>query len=116
MSGSAWNSGTCDGNRPEGKKVYAYTPAVNGSHPREKVDLIATGKAETDFARQSRTTAKITYAMPDGTRKQTNSTSEVVATQMEKGPLTLPSSKSLLDSKAGATDRAESHVGIFAPG
>jgi hypothetical protein len=78
--------------------------------------LIATGKAETGFARQSRTTAKITYAMPDGTRKQTNSTSEVVATQMGKGPLTPPASKSLLDSKAGATDRAESHVGIFAPG
>ena len=49
MTGSAWNSGTCDRNRPEGKKVYAYTPAVSGSHPREKVDLIANWESGNRF-------------------------------------------------------------------
>jgi hypothetical protein len=79
---------SCDHNWPVGKTAYSYTTlAVNGKHPREKVELIATGEAETGFAVQSVMTSKLTYALPDGTRKQTDSSNEVLVTQLEEGPL-----------------------------
>lgn len=78
---------SCDHHWPEGKNRHAYILAVNGKHPREKVELIASREPETGFALHSVTTSKSTYAMPDGTSKQANSRSEVLVTQLEKGPL-----------------------------
>jgi len=79
---------SCDHNWPVGKTAYSYSAlAVNGKHPREKVEFIAAGKPETGFALHSVMTSKITYAMPNGTRKQNDSRSEVLVTQLEEGPL-----------------------------
>jgi len=79
---------SCDRNWPAGKTAHAYTTlAVNGRHPREKVEFIATGEPETGFALHSVMTSKITYPLPDGTRKQTDSSNELLVTQLEEGPL-----------------------------
>ena len=79
---------SCDRNWPVGKTAYSYaTLSVNGKHPREKVEFIAAGEPETGFAVHSVMTSKITYALPDGTWKQSDSSSEVVVTQLEEGPL-----------------------------
>jgi hypothetical protein len=78
----------CDHNWPVGKTRYAYTSlGINGGHAREKVEFIATGEAETGFAVQSVMTSKLTYALPDGTRKQTDLRTELLVTQLEEGPL-----------------------------
>ncbi len=78
---------SCDHKWPEGKNHHAYTLEVTGKRPMEKVEFIATGEQETGFALHSLTTAKITYTLPDGIRKQTDSKSEVLVTQLEEGPL-----------------------------
>ena len=79
---------SCDRNWPAGKTAYSYaTLAVNGKHPREKVEFIATGEPETGLALHSVMTSKLTYALPDGARKQTDSITELMVTQLEEGPL-----------------------------
>jgi hypothetical protein len=78
---------SCDYKWPEGKNHHTYTLAVTGKSPMEKVEFIAAGEQETGFALRSLTTSKITYTLPDGTRKQTDSKSEVLVSQLEEGPL-----------------------------
>jgi hypothetical protein len=78
---------SCDYQGPEGKKHPAYTLAVNGKRPMPKVEFISTGEPEAGFALRSLTTSKITYTLPDGTKKQADSKSEVRVTQLEQGPL-----------------------------
>jgi hypothetical protein len=78
---------SCDPSPPGGKKGHAYTLFSDGKRPMEKVEYIATGRPETGFPLHSLMTSKIAYAMPDGTRKQINSGSEVLVTQLEEGPL-----------------------------
>jgi hypothetical protein len=79
---------SCDRNWPAGKTAHAYTTlAVNGRHPREKVEFVDTGEPETGFALHSVITSKLTYALPDGTRKQSDLSTELLVTQMEEGPL-----------------------------
>ena len=79
---------SCDRNWPAGRTAHAYTTlTLNGRYPREKVELIATGEPETGFALHSVMTSKITYPLPDGTRKPTDSSNEVLVTQLEEGPL-----------------------------
>ena len=78
---------SCDRNWPAGKTAHSYTLAVHGKYAGEKVELIATGEGETGFALHSVMTSKITHAMPDGTRKQTDSRIESVVSRLEEGPL-----------------------------
>ena len=79
---------SCDRNWPAGKSAHAYTtPAVDGRHPREKVEFIATGEPAAGFVVQSVMTSKLTYVLPDGTRKQTDSRNELLVTKLEEGPL-----------------------------
>jgi hypothetical protein len=79
---------SCDRNWPAGKSAHAYTTlAVNGRHPREKVEFIATGEPAAGFVLQSVMTSKLTYVLPDGTRKQTDSRNELLVTKLEEGPL-----------------------------
>ncbi len=78
---------SCDYKWPEGKNHHAYTLAVTGKSPMEKVGFIAAGEQETGFALRSLTTSKITYTLSDGTRKQTDSKSEVLVSQLEEGSL-----------------------------
>lgn len=78
---------SCDYHWPQEKKHHAYTLGVSGKHPQEKVEFVATGESETGFPLQSVTTSKLTYPMPDGTRKETDSRIEMLVTQLEEGSL-----------------------------
>jgi hypothetical protein len=78
---------SCDPNWSERKNSHAYTLFTNGKQPREKVEFIPTGEAQTGFPLQSVTTSKITYPMPDGTRKHTDSRTELLVTELQEGPL-----------------------------
>lgn len=77
---------SCDPDWSQRKHAHAYSLLSNGKQ-REKVEFIPTGEAQTGFPLQSVTTSKITYARPDGTRKQTNSRTELVVTELQEGPL-----------------------------
>ena len=78
---------SCDPNWPERKHSHAYTLFTNGRLPREKVEFIPTGEAQTGFALQSVTSSKIAYAKPDGTRRQIDSKTQFLVTELEEGPL-----------------------------
>ena len=78
---------SCDPNWPERKHTHAYSLLATGKQPSEKVEFIPTGEAQTGFAMQSVTSSKIAYAKPDGTRKQTDSRTELLVTELQEGPL-----------------------------
>jgi hypothetical protein len=78
---------SCDPKWSERKNSHAYTLLTNGKQPREKVEFIPTGEPQTGFALQSVTTSKMTYTMQDGTRKQTDSRTELLVTDLEEGPI-----------------------------
>jgi hypothetical protein len=78
---------SCDRQWPKGGKSHAYLQAAGGNQPIDKAEFVAVGEAETGFALDSVTTTKSTYALPDGSRKQSNSKNEVRVTQLESGHL-----------------------------
>jgi hypothetical protein len=78
---------SCDPIWPERKHAHGYSLSSNRKQPREKVEFIPTGEAQTGFALQSVTTSKIAYGMPDGSRKQTDSRAELLVTELQEGPL-----------------------------
>ena len=78
---------SCDPNWSERKHAHTYTLLTHGKQPREKVEFIPTGEAQTGLALQSVTSSKIRYARPDGTRKQTDSRTELLVTELQEGPL-----------------------------
>jgi hypothetical protein len=78
---------SCDPNWPERKHAHAYSLFSNGKQPREKVEFISTGEAQAGLALRSVTTSKMTYARPDGTRKHTESRTELLVTELQEEPL-----------------------------
>jgi hypothetical protein len=78
---------SCDRNWPKGKGTHAYLRAVNGKQSNEKAEFVSTGEPETGFALHSLTTSKITYKLPDGTRKQAETQHEVLVTELGERPL-----------------------------
>jgi hypothetical protein len=76
---------SCDWKLPAGKRAHAYL--TDGKQPTEKPEFVDIGESETGFAVQLVMTSKITYTLPDGTRKQSDSKSETLVTQLEDGPL-----------------------------
>jgi hypothetical protein len=78
---------SCDRKWPEGKKNHAYLHAAGRNQPIDKAEFVSVGEPETGFALDSVTTTKGTYALPDGTRKQSDAKHEVRVTQLESGPL-----------------------------
>jgi len=78
---------SCDPDWSERKFAHAYSLFTNGKQPRKKVEFISTGEAQTGFALQSVTSSKIAHAKPDGTRRQMDSKTELLVTQLEEGPL-----------------------------
>jgi hypothetical protein len=78
---------SCDPDWSQGKHAHAYSLFTNGKQPREKVEFIPTGEAQTGFPLQSVMTSKFTHPMPDGTRKQTDSRTELLVTELEEEPL-----------------------------
>jgi hypothetical protein len=77
----------CDPAWSERRNSHAYSLFASGKQLSEKVEFIPTGEPQTGFALQSVTTSKITHTMPDGTKKQTNSSSELLVTELQEGPL-----------------------------
>jgi hypothetical protein len=78
---------SCDRPWPKGGKSHAYLHAAGGNQPVDRVEFVAVGERETGFALDSVTTTKSTYALPDGTRKQSDVKNEMRVTQLETGPL-----------------------------
>ena len=76
---------SCDPAQP--KHAQAYSLFTNGKQPREKVEFIPTGEAQTGFALQSVTSSKLAYAKPDGATKHTDSRTELLVTELYEGPL-----------------------------
>jgi len=78
---------SCDRPWPKGGKSHAYLRAAGGNQPIDRPEFVAVGEPETGFALDSVTTTKSTYALPDGTRKQSDVKNEMRVTQLESGPL-----------------------------
>jgi hypothetical protein len=78
---------SCDRKLSKGKGTHSYLRAVNGKHPIEKAEFVSTGEPETGFALISRMSSKITYKLPDGTRKESEMRHEVLVTQLEERPI-----------------------------
>jgi len=78
---------SCDPNWSQRMHAHAYSLFTNGKQPREKVEFIPTGEAQTGFPVQSVMTSKLTHPMPNGTRKHTDSRTELVVTELREGPL-----------------------------
>ncbi len=77
----------CDRRLPEGRRAHAFLSTSTGKQPVEKPEFVDIGEPETGFALQQVVTSKGTYALPDGTKKQTESKSETLVTQLQEGPL-----------------------------
>ncbi|MBZ5627630.1 MAG: hypothetical protein LAO06_02060 [Acidobacteriia bacterium] len=75
----------CEPRLSGGKRVHSYLMA--GNQPAEKPEFVDIGVAETGFAVQLVAISKSTYTLPDGTKKQTDSKSDTLVTQLEQGPL-----------------------------
>jgi hypothetical protein len=78
---------SCDRKWPQGTRAHTYGRLVNGKQPMEKTEFVDTGEPETGFALDLRMTSKNTHTLPDGTKKQTDSKSEMLVTQLEEGAL-----------------------------
>jgi len=78
---------SCDRPSPKGGKSHAYLQAAGRNQPVDRAEFASVGEPETGFALDSVTTTKSTYALPDGTRKQSDSKNEVRITQLDEGPL-----------------------------
>jgi hypothetical protein len=78
---------SCDPAWSERRSSHAYSLFASGKQLSEKVEYIPTGELQGGFALQSVTTSKTTHAMPDGTRKETDSRTELLVTQLLEGPL-----------------------------
>lgn len=78
---------SCDHKWPEGKGVHGRLVGWSSSQPPEKIEYVNIGEAQPGFPLQQTTTSKGTYALPDGTKKESHWTSEVEVTVLEEGPL-----------------------------
>jgi hypothetical protein len=76
---------SCDQRLSKGKRTHGYV--VVGKQPAEKPEFVDVGESETGFALQLVMISKGTYTLPNGTKKQTNSKSETLVTQLELGSL-----------------------------
>ena len=76
---------SCDRRLTAGKRAHSYLTV--GGQPAEKPEFVDIGEPETGFAVQQVMISKGTYTTPDGTKKQIDSKSETLVTQLEEGPL-----------------------------
>jgi hypothetical protein len=78
---------SCERDRSAGRKARGYLALVKGKQPIEKPEFVTIGEPEIGFALHSRMTSKGTCTLPDGTKKQVDSKSETLVTQLEEGSL-----------------------------
>jgi hypothetical protein len=75
---------SCDRKWPAGQGTHAYLRAVNANQQIEKAEFVCTGEPETGFALVSLMSSKITYKLPDGTKKQAETQHKVLVTALEE--------------------------------
>lgn len=78
---------SCDHKWLEGKGVHARFVGWSSSQPPEKIEYVNIGEAQLGFPLQQTTTSRGTYALPDGTKKESRWTGEVEVTVLEEEPL-----------------------------
>jgi hypothetical protein len=78
---------SCDRKWREGEHAYIYVRSSTDGRAPDRAKFVDVGKPETGFAIERKTTTRGTYAMPDGTRRESTTTSEMTVTQLEEGPL-----------------------------
>jgi|SRR5215470_6865497 len=78
---------SCDPPFPAGRRAHTYLFAATGYQPAEILEFVDIGEPEMGFAVQQTMTSKGIYTLPDGAKKQTESKSETLVTQLEEGPL-----------------------------
>jgi hypothetical protein len=78
---------SCDRKWREGAHAYVYARSSTDSRAPDRPKFVDVGKPEAGFAVDLKTTTRGTYAMPDGTRKESTTTSEMAVTQLQEGPL-----------------------------
>jgi hypothetical protein len=80
---------SCDRKWPEGRHAhsYGYLHAVGGNQPMDKPEFVMIGEPERGFALSSLATAKSSYTLPNGTKKQSDSKFETRVIRLNEGPL-----------------------------
>jgi hypothetical protein len=78
---------SCDRNWPLGKASSRLRSYRRGKQPMEKPEFVTIGKPEVGVALRSQVTSNDRYTLPDGTKKQTDSKSETLVTQLEERSL-----------------------------
>ncbi len=78
---------SCDRKRREGAHAYVYARSSADGRAPDRPKFVDVGKPETGFAVDRKTTTRGSYTLPDGTRKENTSISEMSVTQLEEGPL-----------------------------
>jgi hypothetical protein len=78
---------SCDRKWREGAHAYVYARSFTDSRAPDRPKFVDVGKPEAGFAVDLKTTTRGTYAMPDGTRKESTTTSEMAVAQLQEGPL-----------------------------
>jgi hypothetical protein len=78
---------SCDRKWREGAHAYVYARSSADDRAPDRPKFVDVGKPEAGFVVELKTTTRGTYAMPDGTRKESTSNSETTVTQLEEGPL-----------------------------
>jgi hypothetical protein len=76
---------SCDRKWRDG--AHAYVSVRLSTDTPERPKFVDTGKPETGFAVELKTTTRDAYALPDGTKKENTMTSEMTVTQLQEGPL-----------------------------
>lgn len=82
---------SCDRKWREGERAHSHVAAwlKDASAPPELPKFVEVGSRETGFAMESRTTTRGAYVSPDGTKKESTSTSETTVILLEERPLDL---------------------------
>jgi hypothetical protein len=78
---------SCDQKWPEGAHAYVSLRSSTDSRAPDLPKFVDVGKPETGFAIERKVTTRGSYVMPDGTKRESTTTSEMTATQLEEGPL-----------------------------
>lgn len=76
---------SCDRRLAKGARAHGFIAVLN--RPPEKPEFVDIGEAESGFAVRTRTTTKIAYTMPDGSKRQTDSKAETEVTELTQGPV-----------------------------
>ncbi len=78
---------SCDRKWRDGAHTYVYARSSKDGSASDRPKFVDVGKPETGFAVELKTTTHATYAMPDGSKRESTTTSEMAVMQLQEGPL-----------------------------